>query len=474
VAIAARESVVIDGAVFVDFLDGPVKTQPSAITSELFAGATGNGGSITIATPLLQVTNGGTITALSDGDGNAGAVAINATEAVILDGVASFASVGQRDRVSRIAVEARDDATGDGGSLTITAPHLAITNGAQLAATTEGPGQAGNIVLNIDDDLTVAGDGSGILANTAPGSTGDGGSILIDPVRIAVLDGAQISVASQGTGQAGNLVIEGGTLILDRGLISAETLSSAGGNITLDINDIVLLLNNSRISTTAGTALAGGDGGNIDLNTTYLIAQPNGNNDITANAFSGAGGSVLITAQGIFGLTPRSRAELESLLGTSDPALLDPASLSTSDITAISRGNPDLQGQVIIRSPDTDPSQGAVPLPDNVIDASRLIAQGCSSGGAVAQEIGSLVVTGRGGLPPSPTDSLGSSQVLVDWATVDAGEAGAAAGSSPLRQLAEVQSLVREPNGQVALVSQHRAPQLPATTCAGAPLGAQP
>ncbi|HZG41090.1 MAG TPA: filamentous hemagglutinin N-terminal domain-containing protein, partial [Nodosilinea sp.] len=343
VAIAARESVVIDGAVFVDFLDSPVKTQPSAITSELFAGATGNGGSIAITTPVLRVTNGGTITALSDGDGNAGAVTINATEAVILDGVASFASVGQRDRTSRIAVESRDDATGDGGSLTITAPRLAITNGAQLAATTEGPGRAGNIVLNIVDDLTVAGDGSGILANTAPGSTGDGGSILIDPARIAVLDGAQISVASQGSGQAGNLVVEGGTLILDRGLISAETLSSAGGNITLNISDVIVLLNNSRISTTAGTALAGGNGGNIDITTTYLVAQPNGNNDITANAFSGAGGSVLITAQGIFGLTPRSRAELESLLGTSDPSLLDPARLPTSDITAISRGNPALQ-----------------------------------------------------------------------------------------------------------------------------------
>lgn len=472
VAIAASESITIDGAVYVNF-ETFQDSQPSGISSEVFTNAVGDGGEIVLSTPVLRVTNGGTITSLSDGDGNAGNISITATESVLFDGVASFAEVGQPNRISGATVETLAASTGNGGILTITVPQLTLANGARLGASTSGAGTAGNIVLNVENDLGLSDDGTGIFANTTPGSTGDGGSIIIDPQRIAILDGAQISVASAGSGQAGNIVLEGGSLILDRGLITAETLSSAGGNITLRINDVIVLLNNSLISTTAGTALAGGDGGNIDITTTYLVAQPNGNSDITANAFSGAGGSVLITAQGIFGLTPRSRAELEALLGTSDPALLDPGRLSTSDITAISRGNPDLQGQVIIQSPDVDPSQGTVPLPDNVVDASRLIAQGCSSGGAVAQEIGSLVVTGRGGLPPSPTDSLGSSQVLVDWATGSGGDAPPAttARSSSPTQLVEVQSLVAGADGQVVLVAQASPPQLPALTCAGTPGG---
>ena len=476
IVVTAQESVVIEGAVYVDFIDA---SQPSGITSELFAGATGNGGSITVNTPRLQLLNGGTITALSNGDGGAGTVTINATESVTLDGVVSFAEVGAQDRISRMVVAVRDEATGNGGTLTINSPRLILRNGAQLSASTEGAGNAGNIVLNLTEDLQLSGDGTGILANTTAGSTGDGGSILIDPARIVIVDGARISVASEGSGAAGDIVLEGGNLILDRGLVTAETLSSRGGNITLRLDDIILLVNNSRISTTAGTALAGGDGGNLTLTTTYLLATPNGNNDITANAFSGAGGNVLITAAGIFGLTPRSRADLEALLGTSDPALLDPARLPSSDITAISRGNPDLQGQVIIQSPDVDPSQGVVPLADNILDASRLIAQGCASGGTVAQEIGSLVVTGRGGLPPSPTDRLGTHQVLVDWATGD----GVVAGSGtealpptapPTPALAEAQSMVRDAEGRVALVALSAPPTLSTLTCAGVPLGETP
>jgi filamentous hemagglutinin family protein len=472
IAITASESVTVDGAVYVDFAD---TVQPTAISAEIAAGAIGQGGSITIAAPVVAVTGGGTISAVSDGDGDAGDIAINASESVTVDGLEVFSAVGQRDRPSQIAAFTAENATGNGGTLTITTPSLSLTNNGQLTAETLGVGNAGNIKLVITGVVLVDGDGSGILSNTAPGSTGNGGSIDIDPLEVIVQNGGQIAVNSQGTGQAGDLSIVSGTLILDRGLISAETLSSAGGNITLDINDVIVLLNNSRISTSAGTALAGGDGGNIDITTTYLVAEPNSNSDITANAFSGAGGNVLITAQGIFGLTSRSRAELETLLGTSDPALLDPAQLPSSDITAISRGNPALQGQVIIQSPEIDPNQGTVTLPDNVVDASRLIAQGCSSGGTLAQEIGSLVVTGRGGLPPSPTESLNSSQVLVEWATGATGDAAALAAASPSspRQLTEVQALFKGRDGQVALVAAG-APQLPVMTCAGAPLGTQP
>ncbi|HIK45530.1 MAG TPA: hypothetical protein IGR64_11700, partial [Leptolyngbyaceae cyanobacterium M65_K2018_010] len=476
------DAITINGALFFEQFAEPRPDQkptfPSGIFSEMTPGSEGNGGDIILRTNLLEVTNGGTISASSQ-SGNAGNITITASSLASFDGLASFANVGQEDRISSASVETLEQATGTGGTLTITTPRLLVTNGARLEATTQGVGQAGDIVLNVVNDLTLSGNNSGVFANTAPGSTGNGGSILIDPARIAIVDGAQISVASAGSGQAGNIVIQGGILTLNRGLISAETLSSAGGNITLTLNDVIILLNNSRISTTAGTALAGGDGGNIDIRTTYLVAQPNGNNDITANAFAGAGGSVLITAQGIFGLTPRSRAELESLLGTSDPVLLDPANLPTSDITAISRGNPDLQGQVVIQSPDIDPSQGIMALPENVVDASRLIAQGCSSGGAVAQEIGSLVVTGRGGLPPSPTDSLGSRQLLIDWLALSAGESGPGAASAAAppapRPLPEAQALVRGDDGQVRLVAQAVGPTgqawMPGLTCAGEPAG---
>lgn len=478
--VAASESITIDGAVFVDFIDD---TQPSAIASELFAGAIGRGGDINLMTPVLRITNGGSVSALSAGDGDAGAVNIIADERVILDGVATFAAepAAGRGRISRIEVISAAESTGQAGQLAIATPDLQVINGARIEATTAGVGRAGDILLTIADQLTLAGDGSGIFASTAPGSSGNGGDIVVLPNQIAIRDGARVSVASAGTGAAGNLTMQGNSLLLEQGLISAETVSSTGGNILLDFEDAIVLQDGSRISTTAGTAFAGGDGGNIELTTTYLIATPNDNNDITANAFTGSGGRVIVTAEGIFGLTPRSRAELEQLLGTTNPRLLDPANLASSDITAISRTNPQLNGQVIIQSPTTDPNQDAIALPENIVDASRLIAQGCASGSIAAQEIGSFVVTGRGGLPADPAEVLRSNQLLLDWATAEppaanssatmAATSSAAETVAP-RQVQEVQALALNPAGEVILLAAAEDTTAardwqPVLTCAG-------
>lgn len=164
---------------------------------------------------------------------------------------------------------------------------------------------------------------------------GNAGSIVIgNPDTILVRDGAQIAVNSAGTGRGGNIRIQGRSLALDnQALLTAETVSSAGGNINIQLGGVLALRGNSQISSTAGTANAGGDGGNITIDSPVVVATADENNDITANAFTGRGGRVTITTNGIFGLIPRSRLELETLLGTTDPTQLNPASLSTSDIT---------------------------------------------------------------------------------------------------------------------------------------------
>nr|WP_199784686.1 hypothetical protein [Nostoc sp. 'Lobaria pulmonaria (5183) cyanobiont'] len=48
----------------------------------------------------------------------------------------------------------------------------------------------------------------------------------------------------------------------------------------------------AQISTTAGTAEAGGNGGNIniDVPSGFIVAVPSENSDITANAFTGTSG----------------------------------------------------------------------------------------------------------------------------------------------------------------------------------------
>ncbi|MDX2216286.1 MAG: filamentous hemagglutinin N-terminal domain-containing protein [Oculatellaceae cyanobacterium bins.114] len=464
VTINATDSVLVDGTVFTAFDN---LTHQSLITSEVFTGAVGNAGTVAINTPVLSVTDGGSVSTSTDGSGNAGNVIINATESVLVDGAALFTNPSLTDRISQIAVFVGENSSGQGGTLTLTTPSLTVSNGARLTAVTQGAGNAGNIALNISDVLEIEGNNSGILASTTATATGNSGSITIrNPNQVGIRDRAQIAVDSQGSGTGGDITIQADSLVLDdRGLLTAETASNTGGNIVLQIGDVVVMRRGSRISTTAGTARTGGNGGNIVIDTPFLVAVPSENNDITANAFTGQGGRVSITTQGIFGLVPRSRTELAALLGTSDPTQLDPANLGTSDITAISQVNPDLSGEVIIQTPDTDPLRGVTNLPSDIVDASRLIAQGCSADGAIAGSQGSLVVTGRGGLPPSPTEQLRTDAYVVGWETVtpssqstplSANISDLSPAQRPQRpnQITEAQAFGRDADGKMSLVAQ--------------------
>jgi large exoprotein involved in heme utilization and adhesion len=264
---------------------------------------------------------------------------------------------------------------------------------------------------------------------------GNAGDIGIETGQLTVRDNAQVTVSSEGPGEAGNLEVQARNINLDQGQLRAETRSGNGGNIQLGVQNLLLMRNNSQISSTAGIVGAGGDSGNITISSSFLLAPPDQNSDITANAFSGSGGRVDITAQSVFGLEPRSRQELQTLLEPDEP--LDPTRLPSNDITAISQTNPDLSGIVTFNVPDVDPDQGLVELPQEVVDASNQIASSCAAGGE-----NQFTVTGRGGLPPSPMDPLSADSVLTSWATLDPEDenrSGAALDTNPTREIASTQ-----------------------------------
>jgi large exoprotein involved in heme utilization and adhesion len=59
------------------------------------------------------------------------------------------------------------------------------------------------------------------------------------------------------------------------------TLSGNGGDITLEVGDLLLMRNGNLISTEAGTALAGGNGGNIRLDADFVVAVPREDSNIS-------------------------------------------------------------------------------------------------------------------------------------------------------------------------------------------------
>ncbi|KST64233.1 beta strand repeat-containing protein [Mastigocoleus testarum] len=376
VKINVRDRIVFDGGRTNPNLDFQHLT---GIFTTLETDSFRQGGNVEIDTGSVTIKNGAEITANTFKFGNSGNITIRARESVILDG---FNSHGGTSGVFAAIGNPKFPSVGQGGSINIFAQSLSLTNSAA------------------------------VTSSTSIGSKGNAGKVAIVTSKgVIVKDNANIIVDNQGSGIGGDVELKTDFLTLDNGKITAKTRASKGGNITLKLKDLLLLRNSSQISSTAGNQQFGGDGGNINIDTPFIVASPQGNNDITANAFSGRGGNINIATQGIFGLSPRSREELQSLLNTNNPADLEPENLPSSDITAISQQNPSLSGQISINNL-VEPSRGTEELPTDVVDAASLISRNiCIASGQRSQ----FFITGKGGLPPSPYNVFDPNSTWEDW-----------------------------------------------------------
>ncbi|MBW4517878.1 MAG: hypothetical protein KME11_21950 [Timaviella obliquedivisa GSE-PSE-MK23-08B] len=70
---------------------------------------------------------------------------------------------------------------------------------------------------------------------------------------------------------------------------------------------------------------------------------------------------------------------------------------------------------VTINKIDPDPSQGAIEIPIDMIDAFSLVSQTYSDRDALNRTPSEFIIIGRGELSPSSTDQLGASSTLPHW-----------------------------------------------------------
>jgi filamentous hemagglutinin family protein len=428
----------------------------TGIVSQVAPMAIGSGGNVTIETDSLTVSNGGTVSASTFGNGRAGTVRVKANTIDVEGG----ASQGQF--ISTIASQVLTG-NGDGGDVILDVTSLRITGGATVSASTNSNGNAGNVRIKAEqiviDGTTSNGQfGSAISSAVRSKGIGNGGNIIIETDSLSIINSAGVTSRSLGKGSAGNLDITARDLRLDEGgSISALAVSGNGADIKLTVGQRLEMRRGSQISTSAGLAGAGGDGGNItiDARNAFLVTAPNENNDITANAFNGSGGRVTIDTQGIYGFTVRSRAELAALLNSNDPNQLDPSLLPSNDITAISQGNPILNGSVNINVLNLDPSRGLLTLSIDRIDPSQQIAQACQPSGKQAR--GSFVMVGQGGLPPNPIGVLSSETLITRLSGESIGQPvmGSSKESSQAtpNSVTEINSWIIDTNGNVQLVA---------------------
>ncbi|MEL6556072.1 MAG: filamentous hemagglutinin N-terminal domain-containing protein [Cyanobacteria bacterium J06621_11] len=366
-------------------INGAVESPRGAITSinsGVVDNVAGSGGVIAITVGVLNLKEGGTLSTGTEGAGDGGSIQVVA-DTINISGQSPS---GQR---SGITGGVTTGATGQGGQISVQSEQLFLSNGGQITTRTDGENNAGSITLRVADSLVLESESSlnsGVTAN----AVGDGGDIEIQANAIALND-AQITASNESNGgRAGNITITTEeNLVSTRSRIAASTARGDGGNLIVEIGKALLLRDNTLLSATAGQAGGGGDGGNISIAASVIVAIASENSDIIANAFEGEGGNINLTTNRLLGLTFREALTAES------------------DITASSQQG--VSGVVNIEEVVVATDAGLTTLPEGLADSSDQIAQGCS-----ATAGNTFTASGRGGIPLNPTQHVNNTRPWID------------------------------------------------------------
>jgi filamentous hemagglutinin family protein len=429
---------------------------PTGIFTDTSSVSSGKGSNITIVTNRLEVTNGAQISAGTNGSGNAGQIMVDAND-IVLKGLSDseFYASGIFSQVIDTPV------TGDSGTITVRANSLQVLEGANLSTSTFGEGDAGNLDITVKN-ISLFGtnvSSTNIASAAEEGSTGNGGTLTITSDNLSINNGAQISVATRGSGNAGSLILKNAKLIdiagqvengrsglfanafldtgnggdidvtsgqitvRDGGIISASNFRSnssqppgSGSVGSITITSPSILLDGGRINIDS----LSGSRGNINLKNSALVVLRNGSS-ISTNALGTATGGNIDIKTDFLVAVPLENSDitansLNSFGGqvtiTAKGAIgfqrINQATLF-SDITATSDLGAQFNGIVEIRTPDADLSRGLVKLPDNLTDANKQIVAACDRFRG-----NELISTGRGGVPTDATQTISSQAIWRD------------------------------------------------------------
>ena len=300
----------------------------------------GPAGHIEFNTQQLTVTGGSKVTSSTFHNGAGGTITIEDTnspaQSVLIDGSGS-------------GLFTDSQGTGKGGSISVNTNTVTLQNGGTLSAKTSGTE-----------------------------ATATGGSITVNTTdRVTMTGGASITASSAGPGDAGNIFINAGQQFEMRdSSVTTQAMKASGGNIDIRAVDRVRLINSEISSSVQGGASTAG--GNITIDPNVIVLQ---DSDVTAKAIQGAGGNITLTA-------PLFLAD------------------STSLVDASSQFG--VNGRVTIQSPTSNLSGSLGLLTSKPSQAQALLTQRCAvlvNNGQAS----SFVVAGREQLPSDPGGWLTSS-----------------------------------------------------------------
>lgn len=297
--------------------------------------ATGNAGTVNVTAGSLSIGGfEGEISSSTVGAGNAGNVSVDVAGPIVITGPSGTFPTG----IAAFAKSTQGITTGAAGTVRVTADSLSIMQGGQISSATAGPGNGGDVAIAASSDVVLSG------------------------------FGPEISASSTGGGSAGAITVSAPNLTLQNGAsISTQAAIANGGNITLSVGDFLYLLDSKVTTSVLG---ASGNGGNITIDPQRLVLN---HSNIIAQAVAGHGGNITIAA-GDFLRSDDSVVSASSQLG--------------------------IAGTVTISGQETALNGSLVVLPSELRKAIEVLRNSCAARSALPRS--SLVQGGRGGLLQDP------------------------------------------------------------------------
>ena len=264
----------------------------SLLNTRTYPGGIGDAGDIQISTNQLLMENDAQISASTFGIGDGGVIEINAADRIQLDsGDIGSSAVG---------------GDGNAGEIQIFTRQLFMQNGAQVGTGTFSSGDGGLLTVNATDQIQLSGASTGLFGQAASGSSGNAGDVNIVTNQLLIQDDADVSVATFGSGNGGNLKVNADDLIQLNGngtLLTGRAGSGSSGNAGV----IEILANRLLIQDDAQvdvTTFGEGDGGTLTVEVADVI-KISGESRLTglfsraASSSLGDAGDIQLTADQI-------------------------------------------------------------------------------------------------------------------------------------------------------------------------------
>ena len=435
VNVTATGDITIDGE---RMGDTRLRGTPSGITSRVNGIGEGDSGGVTVSTNNLNLTNGGEVSASTEGQGNAGAVNVTATGDITVGGENSEGIPS--GIISRVDL----DAVGDAGGVAVSTNNLNLTAGGNVSASTLGQGNAGAVDVTATGDIIADGEGSedrysGIFStvdrNTAErnNAIGNSGGVTISTNNLNLTAGGRVDASTFGRGNSGavdvtatgNITIDGeasgglpsgifstvDTIVFtqeERNAISQPAIGNSGG-VTISTNNLNLTAGGGVDAST----FAQGNAGAVDVTAT---------GDITANGESSRGATSGITSR-VF--RPAAGDAGGVTISTTNLNLIDGGRV---DASTAGQGNAGLVDVTATGNITIDGERASRPVPSGI--TSRVNQRGNGNSGGVTISTTNLNLSAGGNVDAS-TDGRGDAGAVNVTAAGDITIDGEVSDGSP-------------------------------------------